>query len=143
MTSPSIAPDLADRLHRVLVRLLRALAREDEALGLSRARLSALSVLEFGGPLSLGELARREAVQPPTMSRLIAALEQEGLVVREADAADRRQIRLRTTPEGSRLMQQGRGQRARALATRLGRLSVEELAELAGAVGLLERLLAD
>jgi DNA-binding MarR family transcriptional regulator len=125
------------------VRLLRAIAREDEALGVSRARLSALSVLEFGGPMSLGELARRETVQPPTMSRLVAALEAEGLVERAVETADRRQIRLRTTPQGRALMQRGRSRRAAALAERLARLSDEELEDLEHSLGLLERLLAD
>ena len=143
MTSLRTSPQLADRLHRLLVLLLRRLAREDEALGLSGARLSALSVLEFAGPVSLGQLAAAERVQPPTMSRLVASLEKEGWVQREPDPRDGRQVRLRTTPAGSRLMQQGRRRRAGVLAQRLTRLTPAELAELERASEILERLLAD
>src|SRR5215207_1100172 len=139
MASPE--RDLPDRLHRVLVRLLRRLAREDEASGVSRARLSALSVVEFGGPLTLGELAAAEQVRPPTMTKLVASLEREGLVAREPDPEDRRQVRIRTTPAGSRLIQQGREKRATALAQRLARLAPEELAQVERATALLERLL--
>jgi DNA-binding MarR family transcriptional regulator len=143
LTSPPPSPELADRLHRLLVLLLRRLAREDEALGLSGARLSALSVLEFAGPLSLAQLAAAERVQPPTMSRLVASLEKAGWVQREPDPHDRRQLRLRTTPAGSRLMQQGRRRRAGALAQRLTRLSPQELAELERAAEILQHLLAE
>jgi DNA-binding MarR family transcriptional regulator len=143
LTSPAVRPELADRLHRLLVLLLRRLAREDEALGLSGARLSALSVLEFAGPLSLGQLAAAERVRPPTMSRLVASLEKEGWVEREPAPDDRRQVRLRTTAAGSRLMQQGRRRRAGALAQRLSRLAPHELAALERATEILERLLED
>jgi DNA-binding MarR family transcriptional regulator len=122
---------------------MRAPRREDEALGLSGARLSALSVLEFAGPLSLAQLAAAERVQPPTMSRLVASLEKAGWVQREPDPHDRRQLRLRTTPAGSRLMQQGRRRRAGALAQRLTRLSPQELAELERAAEILQHLLAE
>jgi DNA-binding MarR family transcriptional regulator len=140
VTSPPANPELADRLHRLLVLLLRRLAREDEALGLSGARLSALSVLEFAGPLTLGQLAAAERVRPPTMSRLVAALEREGWVERAPGAGDRRQVLLRTTPAGSRLMQQGRRRRAGALARRLARLAPDDLALLERATELLERV---
>jgi DNA-binding MarR family transcriptional regulator len=140
VTSPPANPELADRLHRLLVLLLRRLAREDEALGLSGARLSALSVLEFAGPLTLGQLAAAERVRPPTMSRLVAALEREGWVERAPGPGDRRQVLLRTTPAGSRLMQQGRRRRASALSRRLARLSPDELALLERATELLERV---
>src|SRR5919199_1393233 len=79
---------VADRLHSAAVHLLRLLRREDARSGLSAPRLSALSVLVFGGARTLGELAAAEQVRPPTMTRLVRALEAAGLVTREGDPAD-------------------------------------------------------
>ena len=84
----------ADRLHSAAIHLLRRLRREDAQSGLSAPRLSALSVLVFGGPLTLGELANAEQVRPPTMTRLVTALEADGLVTREPDASDGRLTRV-------------------------------------------------
>ena len=81
---------VADRLHSAAIRLLRRLRREDEAMGLTAARASALSVLVFGGrPITLGALAQAEQVSAPTITRLIVGMERDGLVRREADAARR------------------------------------------------------
>ena len=98
------AVEVADRLHSAAIHLLRWLRREDEAAGLSPARLSALSVVVFGGPLPIGELARAEQVRPPTMTRLVQALERDGLVAREPDPADGRVTRVRATAEGARIV---------------------------------------
>src|SRR5229473_2111765 len=76
----------ADRLHSAAIHLLRRLRRQDDASGLTAPRLSALSVIVFSGPLTLGALATAEQVRPPTMTRLVAALEEAGLVVREPGA---------------------------------------------------------
>ncbi|HEX5758153.1 MAG TPA: MarR family transcriptional regulator [Thermoanaerobaculia bacterium] len=84
------AAELALRLHAAAIHLLRRLRQEDRALGISPARASALSVLGFGGPRTLGELAAAEQVTAPPMSRLVAALEREGLVAREPDPRDGR-----------------------------------------------------
>ena len=65
---------MAANLHSVSIRMLRTLRREDDGIGLSAPRLSALSVIVFAGPLSLGELAAAEQVRPPTMSRIVEAL---------------------------------------------------------------------
>ena len=82
---------LADRLHSAAIHLLRRLRREDAASGLSGPRLSALSVIVFGGgPITLGQLALAEQVRPPTMTRLVNRLAAEGLVTREPDPADGR-----------------------------------------------------
>src|SRR5947209_19641778 len=87
--------ELADRLHSAAIHLLRRLRREDDASGLPAPQLSALSVIVFGGgPITLGQLARAEQVRPPTISKLIVELEQQGLVEREADGADRRVVRV-------------------------------------------------
>src|SRR5215208_7560323 len=85
-TAAEKTSDLADRLHSAAIHLLRRLRREDDASGLAAPKLSALSVVVHAGPLTLGALAAAEQVRPPTMTRIVAALEAEGLVTREADA---------------------------------------------------------
>src|SRR6478672_923352 len=95
--SDSPAADLADRLHSAAIHLLRRLRREDDATGLPAPQLSALSVIVFGGPITLGALAQAEQVRPPTITRLVATLEEAGLVERETDASDRRVMRVRAT----------------------------------------------
>jgi len=132
---------LAERLHSAAIHLLRRLRREDEAMGVGPARASALSVLVFAGPLSLGELARAEQVRPPTMSRIVKALEGAGLVRRERDAADARAIRLAATAKGRKLLLAGRRRRVRALVQLLGTLSAREQLILRQSVQLLERTL--
>jgi DNA-binding MarR family transcriptional regulator len=132
--------DLADRLHSAAIHLLRRLRREDDASGLPAPQLSALSVIVFGGPLTLGELARAEQVRPPTISKLIVALEQQGLVAREVDAADRRVVRVRATARGTKVLHEGRQRRVAALVSSLGALSVRDRALLARALPVLERI---
>jgi DNA-binding MarR family transcriptional regulator len=132
----------ADRLHSAAIHLLRLLREEDVASGVSAARLSALSVVVFAGPLTLGELAAAEQVKPPTMTRLVRALEARGLVVRDADEKDGRIVRLRATAKGRTLMAQGRARRVRALAEGLRTLEAAEVEALGGAVETLERVVA-
>lgn len=132
---------VADRLHSAAIHLLRRLRREDAATGVGPARLSALSVLVFGGPMSLGRLAAAEQVRPPTMSRIVAALEADGLVARRADPADGRQVVLRATRAGAGVLQQGRRRRLASLAHRLRPLEPPQLATLAEAAGLIEQIL--
>lgn len=74
--------DLADQIHSVSIHLLRKLRREDRGSGLSAPRLSALSVIVFAGPVTLGALATAEQVRPPTMTRIVNALEAQDLVTR-------------------------------------------------------------
>jgi DNA-binding MarR family transcriptional regulator len=131
---------VADRLHSAAIHLLRRLRTEDVASGLTAPRLSALSVIVFGGPLTLGALAAAEQVRPPTMTRLVSALERAGLVTREPDPADGRQILLRATPAGRRLLDEGRARRTARLARQLAALPDADLAALTRAVELLERL---
>ena len=134
------AAELADRLHSSAIRLLRQLRREDARAGLSGPRLSALSVVVFAGPLTLGELAAAEQVRPPTMTRLVRALEARRLVAREADDRDGRVVRVRATAKGRTLMAKGRARRVRALAEGLRTLDQAEVAALGGAVETLERV---
>jgi len=133
---------IADRLHSAAIHLLRRVRRVDEATGLSAAKLSALSVVVFGGPVSLRDLAAAEQVRPPSMTRTVKELETDGLVRREVDAADRRVAWIKTTPKGKRLLKQGRAARINLLADWLGALSRDELAQLDQATWILERLLA-
>ena len=134
---------VADRLHSAAIHLLRRLRVEDEALGISAPRLSALSVLVFAGPKRIGELARIEQVEPPTMTRLVDGLVRDGLVVRQPDPDDARAVRVRSTPTGARTLRRGRARRVETLRTRLATLSPTELAALGEGVEVLERILRD
>jgi DNA-binding MarR family transcriptional regulator len=134
------ATELAERLHSSAIHLLRRLRREDDASGLPAPQLSALSVIVFGGPITLGALATAEQVRPPTISKLVAALEQAGLVEREIDETDRRVIRVRATSRGTRLLQEGRTRRVASLAAALVSLSSSDRAALARALPVLEKV---
>src|SRR5919204_2378557 len=104
-TLSSAHREAADRLHSASIHVLRRVAREDAASGLSAARLSALSVLVFAGPRTLGELAAAERVRPPTMTSIVRGLEGAGLVRREPDPDDGRVTRVRATAKGERILQ--------------------------------------
>lgn len=130
----------ADRLHSAAIHLLRRLRREDDASGLSGPRLSALSVVVFGGPLTLGALAAAEQVSRPTMTRLVDALESAGLVARGPNPADGRAPLIGATPRGERLMREGRTRRTSALARDLAALPADDLAALERAADLLEAI---
>ena len=132
--------DVADRLHSAAIRLLRAVRVADEETGISAPRLSALSVLVFGGPMSLSALARAEQVTAPTMSMLAADLEAEGLVAKRADKADRRGVRIEVTPKGRALTEEGRRRRLDLLRRRVAKLSAAERATLDRAAALMLRL---
>ena len=132
--------DVAARLHSASIRLLRTLRREDDGSGLSAPRLSALSVVVFAGPMSLAELAEAEQVRPPTMSRIVDALVDRGLITRVTDPGDRRSVRIAATPEGTQLLHAGRERRVHALIGRLGRLAESERRALARGVEILERV---
>ncbi len=139
----SASPDpaeLAERLHSAAIHLLRRLRRQDTASGQTAPRLSALSVIVYGGPLTLGALAAAEQVRPPTMTRIVAALEADGLVVREQSVEDKRVTFVRATPAGERLLHEGRRRRTAQLARQLASLSGEDRATLARAADLLESL---
>src|SRR5687768_2165918 len=115
----------ADRLHSAAIHLLRRLRRVDVASGLTAPRLSALSVIVFSGPLTLGALAAAEQVQPPTMTRIVTALESVGLVRREPSPEDRRSIWICATDAGRHLLAEGRARRTGSLARQLAALPPE------------------
>jgi DNA-binding MarR family transcriptional regulator len=135
--------EAADRFHSAAIHALRHVRREDPATGLSAARLSALSVLVFGGPRTLGELAAAEQVRPATMTRIAQSLVEDGYARRDADPKDGRVARLTATPKGRRVMQQGRERRVENLARLLEHLSPDEVARVHEAAELVERALAD
>jgi DNA-binding MarR family transcriptional regulator len=119
------------------------LRKEDDASGLSAPRLSALSVVVFGGPLTLGQLAAAEQVKPPTMTRIVTGLEKERLVKRIGDPRDRRLTRIQATIKGQKVLTAGRARRVEKLAAAVRALRRSELAELTRGVHLLQQLIAD
>jgi DNA-binding MarR family transcriptional regulator len=131
---------MAAQLHSVSMRMLRMLRREDEEAGMSASRLSALSVIVFAGPISLADLAAAEHVRPPTMSRIVENLVQDGLVTREPDVADRRMVRITATDEGRALLDDGRARRVQAIGGRLCKLAESERRALHRGLELMERL---
>jgi DNA-binding MarR family transcriptional regulator len=133
--------EAADRFHSAAIHALRHVRREDPATGLSAARLSALSVLVFGGPRTLGELAAAEQVRPATMTKIAQSLVEDGYARRTADPKDRRVVRLSATAKGRRVMQRGRELRVANLAKLLARLSPDELARVLEAAELVEEAL--
>jgi DNA-binding MarR family transcriptional regulator len=133
--------EAADRLHSAAIHALRFVAREDPATGLGAARLSALSVLVFGGAKTIGELAAAEQVRPPTMTNTVRALEEDGLVRRNADARDGRIVRLTPTAKGTRVLQRARERRIAKLAERLSTLDTGEVERVRQAAELVEQAL--
>ena len=133
---------LADALHSAAIHLLRTLRREDDASGLSAPRLSALSVVVFGGPLTLGQLARAEQVKPPTMTRIVTGLERAGLVERVDDSSDRRLTRIKATAKGQRVLAAGRARRVELLTKALRALDDNALANLDRGVQLFREIVA-
>jgi DNA-binding MarR family transcriptional regulator len=131
---------VADRLHSAAIHLLRHVRRRDDEAGVTAPHLSALSVLVFAGPRTLGELAAAEQVTPPSMTRIVRNLEADGLVEREPDPADGRVVRVRPTERGRRVLEEGRRRRIATLAARLHPLDAADLATLEAAAELIERI---
>jgi DNA-binding MarR family transcriptional regulator len=140
-TSPTREVEaVADRLHSAALHLLRRLRTEDDALGISPPRLSALSVVVFAGPIGIGSLAAAEGVAAPTMTRLVDGLERDGLVRRRPDPTDARGVLVEATATGRRILTRGRRQRVQTLAAGLASLSGEELAAIRRGAELIERI---
>lgn len=130
------------QLRLVILRLSRRL-RQEAAGQITASQLSALSAVSHNGEVSLGELAAIERVAPPSMTRIAARLEEQGLVARQADSSDRRVVRLVITPPGRALLDETRTRRDLFLARRLAQLTEVERADLARAIPILERLVSD
>ena len=142
----SLTPEalsVADRLHSAAIHLLRRVRKQDVATGEGPARLSALSVLVFGGAKTLTELAAAEQVKPPTMSRMVAGLARDKLVEVSFDPADARRMHIQATQKGTAILRQGRERRIVYLAAHLERLTPDELQKLGSAVDVLGRLLRE
>jgi DNA-binding MarR family transcriptional regulator len=131
---------VADALHSAAIHLLRGVRKEDLQTGLGPARLSALSVLVFGGPMRVSDLARLEQVRPPTMTKIVNGLADAGLVRRTADAADARAVMVAATAAGRQVLHEGRRRRVARLAAALGSLTAQELAVLERAAAIVGRV---
>ncbi|MGI9077758.1 MAG: MarR family winged helix-turn-helix transcriptional regulator [Gemmatimonadaceae bacterium] len=131
---------IADRVHSAAIHLLRQLRRVDNASGLSAPRLSALSVAVFAGPITLGGLAAAEQVRPPTMSRLVDALERDCLVTRERDKTDARLVFIRATKKGIIVMRQGRARRVARLAAQLRTMDTAKVLALGESAIIIEQV---
>jgi DNA-binding MarR family transcriptional regulator len=135
--------EIADRTHSAAIHLLRLVRTVDDETGLSPSRLSALSVVVFAGPLTLGELAAAERVTPPTMTRLVAALESGGFVRRDPDPKDRRVIRIHATAKGRTLLLKGRRRRVDRLVARMRSLDAKEVRAMGTAAEAIERIVRE
>jgi DNA-binding MarR family transcriptional regulator len=130
--------EVADLLNSAAIHLLRRASEQDRAAGLSRARLSALSVVVFGGPLTLGALAEAEHVRPATMTGIVTGLEREELVRRKKHGSDGRAVLVEATAAGKKLLSRARANRIDAIAARFDDLTADELDVLWRAGSLLE-----
>ena len=134
--------EAADRIHSAAIHLLRRVREADaEAMGLSPARASALSVLVFSGARSLTELAEAERVTPATMSKLVTGLEHAGLVQRHPDVNDARAIRIESTAKARRILERGRASRLELLQQLLSEATEDEIEAVRIAAEAIERAL--
>jgi DNA-binding MarR family transcriptional regulator len=130
---------IGDLLHSAAIHLLRKVRAQDRHARIGPAQLSALSVLVFGGPRSLKELAEAEQVRAPTMSRIVDGLERTRLVQRKA-TDDKRRMLLRATARGAKILHEGRRRRVDLLVGALQELSTDELREAAAAAEFMRKL---
>jgi len=133
---------LADSLHSAAIHLLRLVRTEDRATGIGPAQLSALSVLVFGGSMSLRRLAAIEQVRPPTMVRIVQGLVEHRLAVTRADPSDARKIRISATRRGRSLMLSARRRRVQVLARTLALRPDDERRRLQQATEILRSLIS-
>lgn len=143
-THPTAATsgDLAERLRLAVTRLARRL-RQQSGTAVSPTQLSALATIERRGPLTLGDLASQERVQPPTVTVAVGKLEEQGLVRRRPDTDDRRVTHVEVTGAGRKLLARSRSQKTAYLDRLLRGLSDDERAKLAAAAPILDRLLEE
>ena len=140
MTSPASDTALASELRATITRLARRLRNQRADESMSIGRLATLGTLDRHGPLTPGELAAHERVQPPSMTRIVAALEDAGLVTRTDHPTDRRQVLVALSPAGKALLREDRRRRDAWLAQRMRELDPEDLVVLRQAAAVLNRL---
>jgi len=149
MTTPTASPQAVTsdtqrvNLVRVAVMRLSRRLRNQGNVGITPSQLAVLGTLERGGPMTLGQLADAEAVQPPSMTRIVNALAEAGLVQREARAGDRRSIVVAISRAGRRALDSIRAHRNTWLLERVRGLTESEQADLWRGVSAIERLLED
>jgi DNA-binding MarR family transcriptional regulator len=136
----SVEVELAARLRLVIGRLHRRFSRRAVG-GLTPSQLSVLVTVEQHGPLRLGDLATREVITPPTVTRLVASLQDRALVNRVTDPEDGRAALIEISKTGSALLDEIRRERTAFIAQRLGRLAPADRAHIASAVAMLEQLI--
>jgi DNA-binding MarR family transcriptional regulator len=132
--------EVANRLHSAAIHLLRRARRVDAESHLPAPQLSALSVIVYAGPITLGALASAEQVRPPTMTRLIAAMEDGGLIEREPDEDDRRVVRIRATTKGKRILEEGRDRRIAVIGEALATLPDADVRAIAAALDAIDKV---
>jgi DNA-binding MarR family transcriptional regulator len=134
--------ETARRINSGAIHVLRALRRVDRQAEITAARLSALSVLVFGGPCTMGALAAAEDVAGPTMTRIVDALEAAGLVRRRVLPGAGRPVEVSPTAKGDRLMRRAADRRLDALTIAMAGLSASDRRRLESAAPVLDRLAA-
>lgn len=145
MPSPSPArasmtvPEIASRLRLSATRLARRLRQESSA-GLSPSQLSALAVIANHGPMTLGALAEQERVAPPSVTKVVSKLENDGLVTRTHCPEDRRVYRVAISPDGAALLDETRRRKTAWLSARISELDPERQRRLADALDVLDEL---
>src|SRR5436305_11230130 len=137
-----MSQELADRLHSAAIHLLRRVATVDAGSGLSPARLSALSVIVYTGPLMMTALARAERVSPATITSTVTGLESAGLVTRARTGTDARSVMVEATARGREVLAEGRRRRVGVLAAAFDALPETDRAALAQGLDALEKLIA-
>jgi len=138
-SAPQDTAAVAARLRLAITRLARKMRQEAEP-GLTPSMLSALSSLGRGGELTMRDLCAAEQVQPPTMTRVVAALVEAGLVTRTPDPEDGRVAWVRPTSAGTKLLERNRRRKEAYLSKALARLEPRDVATLEDATRILERL---
>jgi DNA-binding MarR family transcriptional regulator len=134
--------EVAGRLRLTATRLARRL-RQEAASGLTPSQLAVLAVLDRDGPTTLGALAESERVAPPSITRVVAKLEEQGMLLRERDADDRRVIRVALTAKGRNLLAASRRKKTEWLAARLQQMSASELARVDQALEVLDAIVQE
>jgi DNA-binding MarR family transcriptional regulator len=134
---------LASRLRVSVARLARRLRQEGSPKDTTPSQFTAMSTLDRLGPLTLGELAAVERVKPPTMTRIVSALEERGLVSKDADPVDGRLVRVGLTAAGRKAYDESRRRRDEWLHKRLATLNPDDLETIARAAAIFDRLAED